>query len=112
MRKYSPHLDPAADQVALTGWIVTDMALAGLDRAGPCPTRAEFIAALRALDDYDADGLLAAPVDFEAGFGQLTTCYSFVRVTPDGTAFEIVGPVPYCGSQPAPDGVATVAPAG
>nr|MDT0666075.1 ABC transporter substrate-binding protein [Micromonospora sp. DSM 115978] len=26
MREYSPHLDPAADHVALTGWIVTDMA--------------------------------------------------------------------------------------
>jgi ABC-type branched-subunit amino acid transport system substrate-binding protein len=96
---YAPYLQPPNQQAALSGWIAADMFLRGLSDAGPCPTRHRFITALRSVHDYDAHGLLPAPVDFTAGFGQLTRCYTFLQVSADGKRFQLLPPMPRCGSQ-------------
>lgn len=98
MANYAPEIQPANQQAALSGWISADMMLRGLTAAGPCPTRRGLIAALRAVHDYDAGGLLPGPIDFTKDFGQLTKCLTFVRVTPDGRRFEVTDPVSRCGS--------------
>jgi ABC-type branched-subunit amino acid transport system substrate-binding protein len=99
MPKYSPQLQPANQQAALSGWISADMFLRGLKEAGTCPTRESFISALRAVTGYDAGGLLPGPIDFNAGFGQLNLCYTFLQVSPDAKRFEVVQPAPRCGSR-------------
>nr|WP_322747145.1 MULTISPECIES: ABC transporter substrate-binding protein [unclassified Frankia] len=96
---YAPQLQPPNQQAALSGWISADMFLRGLADAGPCPTRQRFITGLRAVHDYDAHGLLPAPVDFTAGFGQLNRCYTFLQVSSDGKRFQLVPPTPLCGSR-------------
>lgn len=96
MATYSPQ-SSADSAVALDGWINADMFLRGLAAAGPCPSRAGYIAALRAVRNYNAGGLLAAPVDFRADFGRVTTCYVFARVSPGHDRWLVDQPVPLCG---------------
>ncbi|MBX6390492.1 MAG: ABC transporter substrate-binding protein [Frankia sp.] len=117
MLRYAPETRPARQQAALIGWISADILIRGLEEAGPCPSQAGFIEALRSVSGYDADGLLPAPIDFRADFGQLTRCLTFVRVSADGTAFELVEPAPRCGEPVAvagspPDRASTSASAG
>jgi branched-chain amino acid transport system substrate-binding protein len=97
MATFSPQVQPATQQIALSGWISTDVFLRGLTAAGACPTRAGFINGLRAVHDYNADGLLPGSVDFTADFGQLNRCYTFVQVSPHGKRFNVVQPSPLCG---------------
>ncbi|OHV43721.1 branched-chain amino acid ABC transporter substrate-binding protein [Pseudofrankia sp. BMG5.36] len=97
MSRYAPETQPATQQAALSGWISADIMLRGLQVSGDCPTRAGFIAALRAVRGYTADGLLTQPIDFRADFGKLTRCLAFVQVNPDGTQFTPVDPLPRCG---------------
>ncbi len=96
---YAPQLQPPNQQAALSGWISADMFLRGLADAGYCPTRQRFITALRGVHDYNAHGLLPAPVDFATGFGQLNRCYTFLQVSSDGSRFQPVPPTPLCGSR-------------
>ncbi len=96
MLEYAPQVSPPA---ALSGWISADMFLRGLVAAGPCPSRETFIRGLRAVRGYDADGLLPAPVNFAAHFGQITRCYTFLQVTADAKRFALVSPVPRCGTE-------------
>ncbi|MCK9929633.1 ABC transporter substrate-binding protein [Frankia sp. Mgl5] len=97
MTRYAPYLQPPNRQAALSGWISTDMFLRGLAEAGRCPTRERFIEGLRAVRDYAADGLLPAPIDFTASFGQLGRCYTFLQVAPDASRFDVLRPAPRCG---------------
>lgn len=89
MARYAPQLQPSEQQFALFGYIAVDIFVRGFEAAGPCPTREAFIKALRSVTNYDAGGLIS-PIDFEASFGQPTTCYAFVRVNDAGTGFEVV----------------------
>jgi ABC-type branched-subunit amino acid transport system substrate-binding protein len=98
MAEYSPQMQPPNHQTALSGWLSADMFLRGLQDAGPCPTRGNFITRLRSVRDYDARGLLPDPIDFEAEFGHINRCYTFLQVSSDGKRFEVVKPVPRCGS--------------
>lgn len=98
MARYAPELQPPEQEAALGTYITTDLLLRGLEEAGPCPTREAFIANLRAVDDFDGGGLMAGSVDLEAGFGQPSRCYTFVRVNPAGSAFEAVTDTPVCGN--------------
>lgn len=101
MSLYSPELQPPDQELALTGYINTDLFLAGLEAAGACPTRAKFVDNLRAVHNYDGGGLLPAPVDLGV-VGQLNVCYTFLRANPAGSAFEIVkGAAPLCGQRTA-----------
>ncbi|EFC84247.1 ABC transporter substrate-binding protein [Parafrankia sp. EUN1f] len=98
MARYAPYLPTANQQAALSGWITADMFIRGLSVAGPCPTRQRFVEGLRAVRDYSADGLLPEPIDFAKSFGELGRCYTFMRVSSDGTRFEVLRPAPRCGT--------------
>jgi branched-chain amino acid transport system substrate-binding protein len=98
MALYEPEWQPANQQAALSGWISADIFLRGLQAAGTCPRRSLFITNLRAVHTYNAGGLLPSPIDFTADFAQLTRCFTFLQVTPDGKRFSVVPPAPLCGS--------------
>jgi ABC-type branched-subunit amino acid transport system substrate-binding protein len=107
MARHSPELQPPDQQISLTSYIVTDLFLHGLEVAGPCPTRAGFIDALRAVKGYNAGGLIAGQVDFSKDFGQLSTCYAFVRTNQAATGYDVVpnntprarNPTQWCGDR-------------
>jgi hypothetical protein len=90
MARYAPELQPPDQELALVSYIFTDLFLRGLEVAGPCPTRTGFIDALRAVHDYDAGGLLPGKINLTTDFGQLSTCYAFLRVNAGGTGYDIV----------------------
>lgn len=99
MARYAPQLQPAANELALSGWIDADLMLRGLQAAGKCPTRQAFMANLRAVHSYDAGGLLAAPVDLSTVYNHLTTCYWFVKIKEAGDGFQPDGTRPQCGER-------------
>jgi hypothetical protein len=79
----------------MIGWLSADAFIRGLREAGAsCPTRHAFIAQLRKVKDYTADGLLP-PTDFGALFGKMPLCFFYVQV--HDSHFEPVGSKPYCG---------------
>jgi ABC-type branched-subunit amino acid transport system substrate-binding protein len=72
-------------QVPYIGWLSAEMFLEGLKQAGlNCPTREAFIANLRLVDDYSANGAFD-PVDLSEGFGDEFLCVYYVQV--EGGAF-------------------------
>ncbi|ONH25366.1 ABC transporter substrate-binding protein [Pseudofrankia asymbiotica] len=89
MDSYAPEIQPPDQEIALVTYVLTDLFLYGLDRAGACPTRAQYIDTLRA-STYDAGGLLPGPVDLTKDWGQIATCYTFMRVNDAGTGYDIV----------------------
>lgn len=101
MARYAPELVAADQEIAFVAYIATDLFLHGLEVAGPCPTRQDFIQSLRAVTDYNADGLLPGPVNLTESFGQISTCYTFIKINAAGDGFEIVP------SPNAPDGQGT-----
>ncbi|EFC83929.1 ABC transporter substrate-binding protein [Parafrankia sp. EUN1f] len=88
MARYAPEALNPDQQFAMFTYISADMFLRGLELAGPCPTRAGFIKALRAVPDYDAGGLIA-PVDLRDNAGRPPECHAFVQVNPAGSAFDV-----------------------
>lgn len=90
MSKYAPQLSRPDQELALVTYILTDVFLHGLELAGPCPTRAGFISSLRKSSNYSAHGLLAGNVDFTRDFGQISTCFVFVKVNQAGTGYEVM----------------------
>jgi branched-chain amino acid transport system substrate-binding protein len=78
--KYIP--DTPRAQEVLQGWAIGDTLIKGLQEAGEdCPTREGFIENLRKVHDWDADGLLNPPVDFDKSFGQpYGLCFHYVKV--------------------------------
>jgi branched-chain amino acid transport system substrate-binding protein len=97
MARYSPQVQPSADDVALNGWMDAELMLTGLKVAGSCPTRASFIHALRNVSGYTAGGLMASPTNFTTDFGQASRCLIFVKIDPTGTRWAVERPVPICG---------------
>jgi ABC-type branched-subunit amino acid transport system substrate-binding protein len=97
MTEYSPEVQPSRNEIALAGWIDTDLTLTGLAAAGPCPTRASLMTALRNITHYDAGGVLAGPIDLKTNFGQLNLCLTFLKIAPSGTSWTVVPPAPSCG---------------
>ncbi|WP_322751852.1 MULTISPECIES: ABC transporter substrate-binding protein [unclassified Frankia] len=90
MVQYAPELNPPDQGTAVMGYITADLFLRGLAAAGDCPTRSGFIQSLRAVHNYNADGLLAETVDMATSSIQVSRCYFFVRVNDAATAFEVV----------------------
>ncbi|CAO5251947.1 ABC transporter substrate-binding protein [Frankia sp. AgKG'84/4] len=98
MVRYAPETDPRS-QLALIDYVQADLFLRGLQAAGPCPSRQQFISSLRAVKDYDADGLLPAPIDLTTSFGKLSVCWAFVQVNSRGDGFDVMhNPAPGTGS--------------
>ncbi len=98
MTRFSPQQEQPANEIALTGWIDTDIMLRGLQAAGRCPTRQSFITNMRNVTGYTAGGLLPQPVDMKSTFGKLTVCYSFLQISSNGKRFVPVGPRSLCGT--------------
>lgn len=97
MSTYAPEIQDANQTLALVGYIIADIFVRGLQEAGECPTRQDFIDRLRAVKGYEAGGLLNA-VDFEADFGKVEECYSFSQVNAAGDGFDVVSPN-FCGNR-------------
>ncbi|WP_157475501.1 ABC transporter substrate-binding protein [Parafrankia sp. EUN1f] len=95
--QYAPYLQPANQSGAGDGWIAADIFLRGLETGGSCPTRENFIEGLSQLTHYDAEGLLASPIDLGSQRAAVSPCWYFVQVNADGTQFEPIGRVPRCG---------------
>jgi branched-chain amino acid transport system substrate-binding protein len=82
LKKYAG-LTGVPDYGTYTGYIVCDMMIKGLEKAGANPTRQGFIAGVRGLGKYDAAGLTCAPLNLSlADFGKIdpTSCTWFVSV--------------------------------
>ncbi|EIV92239.1 ABC transporter substrate-binding protein [Frankia sp. QA3] len=89
MNRYAPQIGQPQRDIPLMSFIQTDMFVRGLEEAGDCPTRQGFIDGLRAVTNYDSEGLIQ-PIDIAHGQGRQTTCYAFVQVNEAGTAFDVV----------------------
>ncbi|CUU55958.1 ABC-type branched-chain amino acid transport system, substrate-binding protein [Parafrankia irregularis] len=96
MAQYAPQIERPEQTTGLVGWLTADLFLRGLQEAGQCPTRAGYIAALRAVKDYDAGGLLPGPVDL-AVKNAPRVCVSVVRVGQAADVFQVQMPMALCG---------------
>jgi len=68
---------------ASVGYIAADLFIRGLQEAGPCEYRDDFVTNLRKVTDYDGDGLSIAPVSFAPGLtpnGDPSKCQWFLQV--------------------------------
>ena len=82
LKKYSG-LTGVPDYGTYTGYIVCDLAIHGLEKAGKDLTRQGFVDGIRNGGDYDAAGLTCTPMDYSvANFGKVdsTSCTWFVSV--------------------------------
>ncbi len=90
MRRFAPQITQPEQDIAVASYVSTDIFLRGLNLAGPCPTRTGFIAALRAVNSYDADGLIS-PISFRSAAAS-TVCSSYVQANSAGNAFVVTEP--------------------
>ncbi|MDO8732561.1 MAG: ABC transporter substrate-binding protein [Actinomycetota bacterium] len=68
---------------ASVGYVAADLFIRGLQEAGPCAYRADFVTNLRAVTNYDGAGLSIAPVSFAPGLtpnGDPSKCQWFLEV--------------------------------
>jgi branched-chain amino acid transport system substrate-binding protein len=67
-------------------WAGADLMIKGLQMAGPNPTHAGVIRALRSITSYDANGLLPNPIDYATTFGHdpPQQCVWVLRAHTDG----------------------------
>jgi ABC-type branched-subunit amino acid transport system substrate-binding protein len=87
---YAPELTDPSDELALGSYVSADEMIAGLQLAGPCPTRAAFIQNLRKVTRYDGGGLIA-PADLSHP-ALPDTCVNFIKVDSAGRSFASVPP--------------------
>ncbi|MCL9762611.1 ABC transporter substrate-binding protein [Frankia sp. AiPa1] len=87
MHRYAPQLADPDQESPLVSYIDADLFLRGLRAAGPCPTRGAFLAAMRGLTGYDADGLLG-PTNVALAQAHPGACFGLLRVNAAGTAFD------------------------
>ena len=79
----------------MVGWLSADAFIRGLREAGAtCPTRKAFIANLRQVKDYTADGLLPS-TDFTAVFAKMPLCSWILQL--HDSHFVPVSNEPTCG---------------
>ncbi|WP_235488601.1 ABC transporter substrate-binding protein, partial [Frankia sp. AvcI1] len=100
MRQFAPQVAQPEQDIAVISYISADIFLRGLQLAGSCPTRQGFIDGLRAVNSYDADGLIST-ISFRPGTARSTTCYSFVQANTAGSGFVVVEPN-LCGHELSP----------
>jgi branched-chain amino acid transport system substrate-binding protein len=102
LAKYA-HQTQAPDRNEYEGWAAASAIVKGLQVAGKNPTQASFIAGLRAVSDFTADGLAVSPVSFTASFGKGVegpvgpaprNCAYFQQFKGSG---YVVTPTPICG---------------
>ncbi|KPM52383.1 branched-chain amino acid ABC transporter substrate-binding protein [Frankia sp. CcI49] len=100
MTRYAPQVTHPENDASVLAYIATDIYLEGLRLAGACPNRQGFIGRLRAVNSYDAGGLIS-PISFRTDALRPTTCYSFVQANAAGNGFLVVEP-DLCGSAISP----------
>lgn len=101
LKKYDSSYSGGLPDLGVTNsWDAVDTMIEGLRLAGPNPTRANFIAKLRTVENYKLGGLSSTPVTFNYLTGHLpsTECANFVELK--GSTFVAVpsGGAPICGS--------------
>jgi ABC-type branched-subunit amino acid transport system substrate-binding protein len=95
MKQYAPSTGPNAG-FATSGYVSADLFIRGLEAAGKCLTRSNFINDLRTVNNYDGAGLLVKPANFTPAD------------QPDGTPYSKCSwYATYQGSKWAPDSKAT-----
>jgi branched-chain amino acid transport system substrate-binding protein len=77
-------------------WVGADLMIKGLQLAGPNPTRAGVITALRGVTSYDANGLLPQSLNYSTIFGHDPPECTWIMKA-DKTGFEPISPTPTCG---------------
>ncbi len=90
MNRFAPEVSDPDGATQREAYTEADLFLRGLAAAGPCPTRIAFVNGLRKVRDYDADGLLADPIDLRTTTGAAIRCRYFLRVARSGQSFEVV----------------------
>ena len=79
-------------------WLGADLMIKGLQLAGPNPTHANVIKALRGVKSYNANGLLPQPLDFATDFGHDPAQSCSWMVQANKTGFTPVSSKPFCGA--------------
>ena len=79
-------------------WLGADLMIKGLQLAGPNPTRAGVITALRGVKSYNANGILPQTLDFATDFGHddAKSCAWMMLAGKNG--FTAVSSQPFCGA--------------
>jgi branched-chain amino acid transport system substrate-binding protein len=79
-------------------WLGADLMIKGLQLAGPNPTRAGVITALRGVKSYNANGILPQTLDFATDFGHddAKSCSWMMQAGKSG--FTAVSSQPFCGA--------------
>lgn len=79
------------------GWLGADLMIKGLEGAGPNPTRAAVIKAIRNIKNYNGNGLLPNTINFSTVFGHdLPICVWTLRAEKKG--FVPTQSTPTCGT--------------
>jgi branched-chain amino acid transport system substrate-binding protein len=87
MRRYAPQIQPSNQSSAMIGWLAADTFIRGVQAAGDCLTREQFIRSLRAVSDYNGGGLIPQTVDFATAQHDLGVCQHVVKISADGRKF-------------------------
>lgn len=77
-------------------WVGADLMIKGLQLAGPNPTRAGVITALRGVTSYNANGLLPQSYNYSTIFGHDPPECTWIMKA-DTKGFEPISPSPTCG---------------
>jgi branched-chain amino acid transport system substrate-binding protein len=78
-------------------WLGADLMIKGLQLAGPNPTHASVIKALRGVKSYNANGLLPITLNFSTNFGHDSKSCAWM-VKANETGFAPVSSQPFCGT--------------
>lgn len=78
-------------------WVGADLMIKGLEKAGPNPTHASVIKALRGITNYNANGLLPYSFDYKTNFGHdpAQSCVWVLQAQKSG--FVPTQSQPFCG---------------
>ena len=79
-------------------WVGADLMIKGMQLSGKNPTSSGVITALRHVKSYNANGLLATPINYSTIFGHdpAKTCTWYLQAKSSG--FVPVSSQPYCGT--------------
>ncbi|GGM64614.1 ABC transporter substrate-binding protein [Dactylosporangium sucinum] len=84
LAKYAPKA--TVGQYTMVGWLSANLLIAGIEKAGSCPSRKNVLKAITELKDYDADGMIPA-TDFSDPQQQAAAPTCLYVVTVKGGAF-------------------------
>jgi branched-chain amino acid transport system substrate-binding protein len=99
LKRYDPrYTGGVPDLGVIDGWQAADLFITGLQVAGQDPTRRSFVAQLRQVPSWDANGLRVSPVSFHP-FGQAPAQFCLLYLTVDNSQYadHPASGTPYCG---------------